>query len=56
MNLIENWMGNNKLISMFQRPKPRIKELIQCFKTETENLACIVMRVQLNMEGKWKTT
>ena len=49
-NAVEGW--HNKLNRMFQRPNPRIKELIQCLKTEAENSACTYMRIQLNLEGK----
>lgn len=41
---------------MFKRPKPRIKEIIQYFKTESENLAFVFIRIQLNLEGKAKKT
>lgn len=49
-NAVEGW--NNKLNSMFQRPSPRITELIQCLKTEAEKSACMYMKIQLNLEGK----
>lgn len=49
-NAVEGW--NNRLNSMFRRPNPRIKELIQCLKTEAENAACMYMRLQVNLEGK----
>lgn len=49
-NSVEGW--NNKLNSMVQRPNPRIKDLIQCLKTEAEHSAYMYMTKQLNLEGK----
>lgn len=49
-NAVEGW--NNKVNSTFQKPRPRVKDLVQTLKMEAENSAVIYMRMQLNLDGK----
>lgn len=47
---VERW--GNKLNGIFQRPNSKIKELMNFFKTEAENSACMFIEIQLSLEGK----
>ena len=49
-NAVEGW--NNRLNNMFRKPNPKLKDLIQCFKTVAENASCAYMRIMLNLGGK----
>lgn len=41
---------NNRLASMI--PNSRIKELIQCLKTDAKNSALVYMRIQLTLKER----